>query len=374
MAILPQNKLSASRYLKVLKILVSFDEEQKKPEFHGIDGIITLVQNKIDELTKELAMPESMSKLFEKFREREGLLYNLLGYRDHLVHQFEVFRTGFVLISEIYNIGYWPFVETLDDIIRKWFATAIFHDIAYPLEKIDELVEEFVLDTFGHKGKGGKTTYKGIKKFGLYGMSKILTIENQLFNIIQLVNYLAERFKLEKNHINHLYRLLMDALLVKQDHGVLSALIVFGQNWGKGDKTIALEVATAIGFHSDNVWAAVFNDNDLQGQHLLCFNKWPLAFLLTLCDTIQEWGRRTKTSSQGQIPMLITLTVSECTLKYQKAVSIKDRNKIKGIYDSLQQHGCSGKLGTFTIIIHLGKKRLKYSITEDNKCSAPKIS
>jgi hypothetical protein len=70
--------------------------------------------------------------------------------------------------------------------------------------------------------------------------------------------------------------------LAKPDHGALAGLAVLGLPWAKKDAMIAKRVALNIALHT-------YHGPDGLGE--LPISRFPVAFLLAMCDAVQEWGR-----------------------------------------------------------------------------------
>jgi len=91
-----------------------------------------------------------LKKYIDDYKRREGTLQSILSdYRDHFIHSFHVFCLGYYILNQwrIDDNEIMPLdiigtdKENLD--LKKWFLTAIFHDVGYPAQKFEILVEDF---------------------------------------------------------------------------------------------------------------------------------------------------------------------------------------------------------------------------------------
>ena len=81
-------------------------------------------------------------RLFYSFQEHARI--SVLNYRDHLLHQFQVFLMGFKILSS----KWWQ--STIRDHRdgktdgTAWAIVALFHDIGYPFEKIEQIKLNYI--------------------------------------------------------------------------------------------------------------------------------------------------------------------------------------------------------------------------------------
>ena len=240
-----------------------------------LDGVEKLSGNEFFDL------PERFSNVFSKFQKHEGILYNLPYYRDHFLHMFHVFYLGYLILN-----GWWnkkvSFFENLDEntVLKIWFIASIQHDIAYPVEKTESWVPSFPKEALD----------LDVEIRSMFDWSPIILVgENGLY-----IEKITERFITPlKNNLNNeeiflkqvaFRNWLNEQILEKHDHGVLSSLSILNFGWREEDLEYVYDAALSVALH--NYWK---NPDITQGE--LAFSSYPLAFLLTYCDTAQEWGR-----------------------------------------------------------------------------------
>lgn len=80
-------------------------------------------------------------------RTAELPLYNIFAtrgkpYRDHYLHQFQVFLLGLAIIDKLKNGNHFD-LASHQNIDVQWLITSSFHDMAYPLQLYDSWAREF---------------------------------------------------------------------------------------------------------------------------------------------------------------------------------------------------------------------------------------
>lgn len=202
-------------------------------------------------------------------------------YRDHFFHAIEVCFLGHLLLLTSDKSGkcLWEYFAeqlksstpsggpgqsdpngssdtlTLEDILRQWYITALFHDVGYTIQVFRAL--QGMLDFHHHPSQ--------IKEFREHLNESL----NKLSESI-LTSPLASILELKKDNNK-----------IGIDHGVIAAVHLEGllrelnRDKYAGDYQLAIQ---AIGVHNNH-------------QVIVDFTTNPFGFLLILCDTIQEWNR-----------------------------------------------------------------------------------
>lgn len=187
-------------------------------------------------------------------------------YRDHFFHVLEVCFLGHVLLeTKLVDGQYlWKHVAlklkrryTKNQILRLWYTAALLHDTGYAMDVLNN----------------------SLKFFGFFKHSTYLSDLDK--KIKKTITKLSDEHKKEIEELGINYR---DGL--EQDHGIVGALHIFSlikrieKDTPELDSTIYLPAVRAIALHN------LRNHNDK-----ISFNKDPIAFLLAVCDQIQEWRR-----------------------------------------------------------------------------------
>jgi hypothetical protein len=157
----------------------------KRKEYIGYEEILQRVIHYVKEIGIKLGLNKEITQYFEynldQFKKHEELLLTGLDrYRDHFMHQFHVFVTGYIIINELgidnfktsiresmdwilrnnkgqYNKDFAKDKEQYEisdaDVLRIWFLTAFYHDFAYILQKLDTELENFFVNLLGYPFK-----------------------------------------------------------------------------------------------------------------------------------------------------------------------------------------------------------------------------
>jgi len=64
------------------------------------------------------------------------------GYREHFIHSYHVFLIGLVLIKKL--PGLFEKVRLTENHLQTWFLTAMYHDIAYPIQKMESIASKYL--------------------------------------------------------------------------------------------------------------------------------------------------------------------------------------------------------------------------------------
>lgn len=282
---------------------------------HRLDDY-EIVLNYIEKLWKNhLPLLTKTTSSFNFYKEFENILKLDKEYRDHFLHQFQVFLLGTFIIDKIFHKfqnSYKKFFKDIDksSIYKSWLITSTFHDFAYPLEQYtkwnDELFNKLL----------------NIKKSPIeIGFEKI-TIEKSFLEYLDQIDSLLTcyetsegNWRCKKPHIinEDLRRFLLNKIVHERNHGVLSSLALLKKSESE-QKQISNEIfsteiypaAVAIAIHDQGIWQPFCGkkpswkkDSDpweegflkLNYLNHLDFSHQALSFLLIFCDTAQEFDR-----------------------------------------------------------------------------------
>ncbi|AKB53408.1 hypothetical protein A9239_12555 [Methanosarcina sp. A14] len=335
----------------------------KRNEYVGYEEILRRVIHYVKGIGTKLGLNEEITHYFEynldQFKKHEELLLSGLDrYRDHFMHQFHVFVTGYIIINELGIDNFkssisesmnWilrnnktqyekdcekdkKLYEISDaDVLRIWFLTAFYHDFAYILQKLDQELENFFLNLLGYPFK--------VK----FDWEKLLTNENSFSqHICDLLKFFSSKYGtntclLLQNYLN--------AMISLHDHGVLSALLLIHASREVPYKNYneSLYAALAISLHNPEVYKGLREKGlSKDGSTWISFESFPMAFLLAFCDTAQSFGRlevkdRKKVSEYPTEFLDIDIVANE---KVSYRLLYKDKDKTP---DSKMIHQWAGK-------------------------------
>jgi hypothetical protein len=292
----------------------------------------------------------------------EGTLFDLKNYRGHYIHQFNVFLIGHYLLNMIME------KERVRDIFKKcsnrpnftWVLTSTFHDIGYPMERIDQILEGY------------------FEMFLKVDLPYKIEIERLLTPVFfEYIKYLAEiQVDLKTGKRTHLgeiclrdwnFHSILLKNLRKKDHGIISAISLIhslltveklaeDKDWYFGTfPNEIMPACHAIAIHNLRI-------KDMK----IYFNTQPFAFLLRLCDEIQDWGRSSQGVDQSALIQLETKLDEErpiinLTLRTESSFFEPKNKDIEFLKNQLQAQGML--VINITIINNQTREQQVYTIT-----------
>ena len=228
-------------------------------------------------------------------KESELVLLLNPNYRDHFLHQFQVFLLGTLIVDKLYNTT--P-IQTFEQSCGSkfedaWLAASTYHDFNYSIEKYEEWMTSFLERTL-HVSDPQKDL-----PFTL-DLEKIVIRDEFLSKMKGLcasINY---------NLDDCFLKFILGRVAWDKNHAVLGALTFLNkcQNKSRLTESAANHAAMSILLHDDKNWqyfcgkGKITNKRPWEQQFCklklipqLTFDSLPLEFLLTFCDAVQEWGR-----------------------------------------------------------------------------------
>ncbi len=257
--------------------------------------------------------------------------------RDHFIHSVNVFLLGLAVYSQnktyrevfskyITKSDYKKFYKTKEgkfsdeEFLYRWGVASLFHDIGYPFEIIGKQLDKFINDSVksisSNYDVDVSIDFKDFSEFNSivrldpydfadkyrerYDFSKII----DLFKPTEIMAHkITHNFKFDINQYNDLLNHLNGFIFYMKenkfiDHGFFSAILVLN-SYGKLIQKHAkdndfffypiVDSATAILLHN-------YYNKSLQKDPFnlgpLYVESYPIAFLLILCDELQEWNRQ----------------------------------------------------------------------------------
>lgn len=230
------------------------------------------------------------------------------AYRDHYIHQFQVFLSGLIIMDILYD----DFSSKYKEPEICWLITSSFHDMAYPVQRYDEWSDEFFKNIFS-VGEMGRLELRSkfIDNSFLTCVSRLVTRLCSVF----LGEELTGNWYASKNNLIHC---LYQEITEPKNHCVLSSVSLLKMVEEQYSSEIHLEglgfddildkiivpSALSIALHDKYLWRKLKDKEKWQSQGeqcplpLLKFEADPLTFLLIFCDSIQEWGRPYKSDEE----------------------------------------------------------------------------
>lgn len=251
------------RYFGEPRLFRFSDVERGYEEF--VDSLIFLLSeyaHRVERLPRRIPLYKVMSEIWSC----EAILYTVReGYRDHLHHVVNVCLLGMVLMEAELIDKLCPKRQNISEEIkrrrrRNWILAGLLHDVGYGLDLNRHMIPHL------HFFK----TCPFLKKFQ-ENLAKDFERSEQI-----LCALLDQRFS-------------FGTLSDKLDHGIVSAIYLrFLAHSGEDLE----EDAKPSEEWCDDIYEAfeAIGKHNLEGAHIVPGES-PLAFLLFLCDHLQEWDR-----------------------------------------------------------------------------------
>lgn len=244
-----------------------------------------LVKDSISELWRDARKNSDFLEYTSAF---EPLLQDL-GLRDHFTHSFNVFLLGYYIMNkleELYpndylfcNIGN---IEQNRNLI--WMLTSTFHDVAYSLEKADQWLNKFFIQ------------FLGVDPHLSLRMSELLTpVYIDFMHMLSQYhnNPSAPSLNIDFAKMDWLYYNALCEECARKNHGVLSALMLcyrMALKEGFLNRNTSGNSSIVNFFHLHLVASHAISLHNIRSIKVR-FNEHPFAYLLVLCDELQDWGR-----------------------------------------------------------------------------------
>lgn len=224
--------------------------------------------------------------VFKDAKDFEPILRKIPGYRDHFIHSFNVFLLGYYIINRLKELL--PSFHWSNDHNLTWMLTATFHDVAYSIQEMESwlnsLFEKFL----------------GVKPDFHYNITQVMPITYLDFmRLISRWHKSSYRFQQidDVGEIDWTFYNEIGSRLVEKDHSILGSLM------------LAHLLAVKEGFATERKWDFLYNHlpacHAISLHHLpsvsVEFRKHPFAFLLVLCDELQDEGRPSNESNRDTI-------------------------------------------------------------------------
>lgn len=250
-------------------------------------------------------------------------------YRDHYLHQFQVFLLGISIIDNLYDF----FKKKYKEPELSWLIASSFHDISYPVQLYDDWSEKFFKEVFKIPKSPGTLELKSnfVDQSFLACMGYLIDSLCSVHLCKSLKsNWLGEE--------NDLVQFFYKEITTIKNHGILSSISLLKMIQSPSNKKtiskkfkrkfqdvlvdIFLPSVLAITLHESKIWSGLKKerliDKSPKVLSSLKFEDDPLSFLLIFCDSIQEWGRPSKLQENGETERWKRFYLKEFTYDFKK--------------------------------------------------------
>jgi hypothetical protein len=275
--------------------------------------------------------PDLMLELVETLKKYEKSTGDLIErQRDHYIHSVNVFILGLAIFSQnenyrdaflrVNNDGYYnSFYETSnEEFFYRWGIASLFHDIGYPLEIIGKQMKKFIkegVNSISNQDIAIFLSFKDFKDFNtivkkdsdfpnnyreIYNETNFIDLFKPLDILAHKISLVFEDIELIdiKKNLDSFVGVMANNGFI--DHGFYSAILVtlyYGyliQKYGKKSEFFFFPIvdsASAILLHNYYRNVLMSKNYEFRRENMKV-NEHPIAYLLILCDELQEWNRQ----------------------------------------------------------------------------------
>jgi hypothetical protein len=304
----------------------------------GNKRFVARQQNSVD-LVNSIMSPHGKRHLFEYVYQLGQVEYTirplLIRQRDHVVHALLSFILGIYLNEKLVNFKLGSRVNCF-----QWELAGLLHDIGYPLEIANQaIMTPFFVNAQEIRNALGVRSLLGLRlvPVGLNHLTNHRTsleiIQQQISRWDLAINARTEyRRSVNSGNINHgivgslILLNMIDAMYQKYNRTRESARVIDnGVDWNQDffERDI-VPACSAIFLH--NLPVSCFSESKIE------ISRAPLAFLLKMSDSLQEWWRPSQENPRGYPSSNFDITMDQGKLiikaKIPEEVKIKMRNEI----------------------------------------------
>ncbi len=248
---------------------IRFSDDEDEHRFVH-EFIVTRFGNRLKAIT--LFEGLNTMSLLEEISEVVG------GKRPHFLHSFQTFLLGAIIIDKNYDFftKLYSAAFGTEDTVKMdypWFFASIFHGVAVPFENIENMRP--VSELREPRSRGISSIYSPHLLGCLFELLRSGTVDPEwepepTFEAGKLCEILS------RHRLN--------------EHGVMGALNLISSSQQMDRSKLATDIypaALAISLHNSPLWSELLE----RELFPVSAKKFPLVFLLLLCDNIEEWGR-----------------------------------------------------------------------------------
>lgn len=242
-------------------------------------------------------------------RDFEPILQLDPEYREHFLHEFQVFLLGALIIDRLYDT---PPIRAFEEssgspLEDAWLAAATYHDFNYPVQEWEDRMKKFLKECL--------CLQNGVPiSLNLEGVVVRDDFLSKMKDICAIINYDMD---------DCIVRFVFEKAALERNHAALATLSFLNKFENNSQLTVSAKSQAALGIllHAESNWKSFCSRSDceqpweaaLSRKRImvnLAFGTLPLAFLLAYCDAAQEWGRVGRKYEISR-PELVGLTIDE---------------------------------------------------------------
>ncbi len=305
----------------------------------------------------------------------------LTKHRDHYSHSVYVFALGLAIFAnnKTYRQTYCEFYDYSDndsysEFLHYWGITSLFHDIGYPFQLAHEQIKQYCSELWGNSQSNPYVSYGNFDDFISIKDNEREIIasydNNALSNVKNINEILAYAVNLRLGYSKkEIEEKLYSRVLVQpnfMDHGYFSSVLILKQLLSSRKLNLnisMMDVMSAILLHNN------LNKYDIPNSHSISLIEHPLAYLMILCDELQNWDRCAYGKVSKRDPIAYDVRLNICDKKIQVNY-IFDKSTIVDSNDNIRNNKSfteiqSGVFATQIIGGNIGEKNYKGFISSD---------
>jgi hypothetical protein len=324
--------LKAVKFDGLHEAIVDFVGEVRQAHDRPLCDHISLTRRNVENIAKSLSLSKEIISYIAPLQSYQPVLFQLPEYREHFVHQFNVFLLGYVILNSLPAESFKLFENRCTGkqkdkaVFKVWFVVSLFHDTGYPLGKSGKWASDFLAQMF---------KLEMDDKFPNISETLAVRLMRNGANdwIKNLMQSLSKMISIGQDDLRKVNKRLLSNFFNLDSEDLIASLLVIAAAEKKDIPLwIAKEAASSIILHEIKLWKDIGIKIHLDYQ--------PFAFLLQYCDAIQEYGRskggiKPSTLDEWKVNS-IELDINEktitATIKYSEKPSIWD-DKVQPMID-----------------------------------------
>lgn len=248
---------------------------------------------------------KNTAKLLELLSDHEQSAGGLLNkHRDHYSHSVYVFALGLAVYDgdENYRDKFDAFYKSEEDekerFLFLWGITSLFHDIGYPFQLAHEQIKSYVAELYDGSEHSPYVSFGNFDKFVALdrrageAIGRELEAEDRFENLNELFAFgVSRRMGYDRNQVSFMLRERVLEQPDFMDHGYFSAVLfakAFIERGNVQDFDAVLDALSAMLMHNS---FCRYDAKRAFGKYRISDGAHPLAYLLVLCDELQNWDR-----------------------------------------------------------------------------------
>jgi len=276
--------------------------------------------------------PLQVSKDLQKMARRKG------ESRDHFLHSFQTFLMGALVLENYVGSSSSPFVlcKRYPRMDLPWLLASIFHDFGFDLANLESCLGIAI----------GELKYES--RVNLAYSALLNSLYDFQKNNGDLDDWNPDLHVVKSSDLE---RVLFNAGIEKSakatrerlrvNHGILSAheIINLAERLPKqksGVTPIFISSALSASMHDKVLWAELFSNSILPADA----SRFPLLYLLILCDTLAEAGRPRTTKIGHQEAVLVSFDVRDNVIHSAVFFSEPERASTMNFWSRFVQERC----------------------------------